>query len=227
MSSTKEVIQNEIRSIHTEIDTLNKNLDTLTWKYVQIEAQDIDYINKVFLKLQEYLIKYHSVVEADAVEILQTIRDGLTMGPIINNVSRLSKYDTHIHYDTILYEWKGQRIMYVRADRNTDNYYIESDSYNGMSMDELELEKSQVFNWWKSEYNVSEWKTIDLLEKLIKNSYTYIENTKSSISNIMDDLKTLPPELRLIRIVFDMKCSFHYLLHDEGSMYHVYQILPS
>lgn len=108
MSSTKDVIQNEIRIVHREIDALNEKLDTLTWKYVQIGAQNIDYINKIFLTLQQYLIKYHNVVESDATEILQTIRDGLTMGTIINNVSRRSKYDTHVFYDTILYEWKGQ-----------------------------------------------------------------------------------------------------------------------
>lgn len=240
MASTKEVIQNEIKTLHKNINYLNKKLDTLTWKYVQIGAQDIDYINKVFLKLQEYLIKYHNVIEADAVEILQTIRDGLTMGPISNNVSRHSKYDTYVSYDTILYEWKGHKIIYVRADRNSDNYYKEYDDYNGMSIDELELEKSQAFNWWKTEYKVSEWKTMDLLEKLIKNSYPYMENTTynpyystdipkpaSVISNILDDLKILPPELHLIRILFDMKCNFHYLLHDEGSIYNVYQLIPN
>lgn len=89
-----------------------------------------------------------------------------------------------------------------------------------MSMDDLELEKSQVFNWWKTEYKVSGWDTIDLLEKLIKNNGPVI-------SNIIDDLKILPPELRLIRIIFDMKCNFHYLLHDERDIYHVYQIMPN
>jgi hypothetical protein len=221
IDSENDIIR-EIRDIKQNMKSLSTRLDELTYDYVKMSAQSTEYIDGIFSTLHRYLTDTYHISESDSAEILHSIREGMTMGPISHTMSRITKYDTRVHYDSILYEWNGKRYMYVRADENSDNYYSGCDSYNGISVNELELESFEKYNWWKTDESIKktvEWyNAIDLLERLIKKSKSH--------NNILDDLKSLPPELRLFRIMFDMQGRLHYLIKDNESIKSVYECVP-
>jgi hypothetical protein len=224
MSYTDEEIKEIKRDIYKsrkELEYAKTKLDNNIFNYIYMRTRNTKYIKGVFDTLREYLVEYHSVPESDALEMFATFRKDITFGPITERLYRIDKHNNTIWYDTIVYGWGASHIAYVRADETSDGFQHDCTYYNGIDM--RDFENYEYPSWWKTTHSYEDdpkkwYKIKTTLETYITNSTSEAVTSLGHVSNIMDELRSLPPEIRLIRILFDMKEGFHYLLRNEENI---------
>jgi hypothetical protein len=184
--------------------------DTLTWTYVHTQASTPDFISTTLNKVRKYHSEHYTAGSFN--EFIALCKDHLTMAPIKSRIYRISKYGTRVAYDTVLYEWNGKRIVYMRADENCDHYYKDCQYFNGFSLEELEISYSDFpqIGWWKME-ELPTCKVKDAIEKCVKSSVR-----GAARIGLDAHLASIPDEYKLIVTLFDMCDSmYHYLLGED------------
>jgi hypothetical protein len=184
--------------------------DALTWTYVHTQASSPDFITVTLDKIRQYHSDHNFAGSIN--EFIALCKEHLTMAPIKSRIYRISKYGTRVAYDTVLYEWKGKRIMYVRADENCDHYYKDCQYFNGFSLEELEITHSDFpqIGWWKMEEQ-PRLQIGDAIEKCVKSSVG-----RPACIRFDDHLAGIPDEYKLIVTLFDMcDTRYHYLLGED------------
>lgn len=187
------------------INALKLETSTLVGQYVKSQATKN--VHEVIDKIKIYLEK-HYIVDSDFIDLL---RANITMVPITSRISRITKYNTRVFYDTVLYEWNGKRIMYIRADPNSDNYYKECDDFNGFEIDPSDFDcDERYYTWWKTDTDVHpEYKVEHAIEKVIK-------STRSSSSrNYNDYIVGIPDMFKIIVVIFDLINGYPYLIGED------------
>jgi hypothetical protein len=176
--------------------------------------------------LNTYLVKKYDVSQSDADNVLGLLQYGMTMAPVTQELYRTAKYGIRVWYDTILFEWFGVRVTYFRINENNESFN-EGDRYdNGFHMDKRDFDRFDNSVWWKTEYGSGEDKRdIDkfskTVEKMIINSTPddiYYSDKPKTPTNIIEELYSLPPEMRIIRLLFDMKDGCHYLIRNNTNI---------
>jgi hypothetical protein len=170
-------------------------------------------------------VKKYDVSQSDADDVLGLIRDGMTMAPVSQSLYRTAKYGIRVWYDTILFEWQGKRIAYFRINENNESFNDGDRDDNGFHMDKRDVDSFDNSMWWKTEYGSCEDKRYlnklaNTVENMIINSTddTYYNCKPKTPTNIIEELRSLLPEMRIIRLLFDMKDGCHYLIRNNANM---------
>jgi hypothetical protein len=201
----------KIRANEIAIKALEKDKDDLTWAYVHKQASNLDFIEKTMNEISTYLGKHYDPESVK--EFIELCNMNLVMAPIQTHVFRISKYNTRVGYNTVLYQWKGKRIMYIRASSNCDNYYEGCDDFNGFSLRDFEFSHADFpqLAWWKTDELPSNYTIDTLVEKRIKSS-----SNRPKPIGFDKCVADIPDEYKLIVALFDLSdIGYPYLIGEE------------
>lgn len=211
----------KIRANTIAIQALEKDKDDLTWAYVHRQASDSAFMDKTMDEIFTYLAKHYNPETIK--DFIGLCKENLTMTPVKTTLYRISKYSTRVKYDTVLYEWKGKRVMYVRASCNCDNYYKDCDTFNGFSLDEFEFTRSDfdALAWWKTDTMPTNYTIDTLVEKRIQSS-----DKRPARIGFDKCVADIPEEYKLIVALFDMSEGNYPYLIGEDKIEDVVCLLP-
>lgn len=213
-------IRSKLKQNQLAMLDLENERDELTWAYVHAQASTPEFITKTLEKIETYLADHYSFKSYN--KFIALCKEHLTMAPIKGKVYRISKYGTRVSYNTILYEWCGKRITYVRVSENCDHYYEGCDYFNGFHLNDFELTRSEFspIGWWnmkdKPVYTI-----VDTIEKRIKASSKNIKGF-----SFIEQLNSIQDEYKLIVALFDSCDSIYYYLLDEDLIEDVEAFCP-
>lgn len=211
--STMAELISQIQANAAIIKKLKETNDELTWKYVHLKASDPVLISKTLDNISKYLGKYYDSYS----EFIELCKSNLTMSPICHYIFRIdSKHNIRIKYDTILYEWNGKRVMYVRASKNWDMYYKDCNYWNGFDFDAFESDDLE-FMWWKTE---TDYLLMDHIEHQIE-----LTTHKRPKTSFADHVRGIRDQYKLIAALFDQSDYSHALL-GSGDIPDIYSFLP-
>lgn len=199
-------LRGAIRSNKRKISELVAENNVLTTNYILKQLRSADMIAETIDKIGTYLkSQYDSGFES----LLSSCRDHLTAMPVKNQIIRISKYGTRVHYDTVMYEWDGKRVAYVRANQNDDYYYDGCADWNGFTLKEFELsEDEKVENYvymWNTE-TAHNWSNVSAIERNVN-----LQGVRDFSKRLVD----VPPEFQLIVALFDKSEYCHYLISED------------
>ncbi len=204
----------QIRDNAAIIKKLKETNDELTWKYVNRKASDPYLISKTLGNISDYLGKYYNSYS----EFIELCRENLTMTPICQYIFGIdSKRNVRIKYDTILYEWNGKRVMYVRASKNWDMYNKDCNYRNGFDFNAFDDIEFPCETWWKTE---TDFRLMDHIEYQIE--LTAHKRPKTSFA---DHVRGIRDQYKLIVALFDQSDYSHALL-GSGDIPDVYSFMP-
>jgi hypothetical protein len=196
------------------IKKLKETNDELTWKYVHMKASEPSLISKTLGNISDYLGKYYDSYS----EFIELCKANLTMTPMCQSIFGIdSKRNIRIKYDTILYEWKGKRVMYVRASKNCDMYHKDCNYWNGFNFDAFDDVEFPCETWWKTE---TDFLLMDHIEYQIE--LTAHKRPKTSFA---DHVRGIRDQYKLIAALFDQSDYSHALL-GSGYVPDVYSFTP-
>lgn len=144
--SVLQSLHDRLMANKTAIAKLKEESDALTWEYVRTGASDRRVIDESIAAIELYLKRHYTAIPEGFLELL---RANITMAPITETLFTISKYGTQIRHNTVLYEWQGKRVMYVRADENCDHYYAGCDFYNGFDLND-DMRADCKLPWWRT-----------------------------------------------------------------------------
>lgn len=207
ISQIRDEIISQIRDNASIIKKLKETNDEMTWKYVHLGASDPSLISKTLENISDYLGKYYDSYS----EFIELCNANLTMTPMCQSIFGIdSKRNIRIKYDTILYEWKGKRVMYVRASKNCDMYHKDFNYWNGFDFDAFD---DIEFPWWKTE---TDFLLMDHIEYQIE-----LTDHKRPKTSFMDHVRGIRDQYKLIVALFDQSDYSHALL-GSGDVPDVY-----
>jgi hypothetical protein len=196
-------IASSIRDISSKIAALESERDVLYYEYLKKS------VNTEKAKIVEAIRVYmdaHGFTNYE--RFISLASTHLTMAPVGDLLSRNTKYGTVVTYDTVLYEWDNKKVMYVRANANCDNYFMDCDLFNRFAIDEMEYYPIQIsYGFWKSDKDVVK-RYKDDIERIIKTPHQKKRDFEEYTSAI-------PPEYKLIVILFDVMEGLHYCIREE------------
>ena len=200
----------------SEINKLRHENEELTWTYVHAHASPPLAIHSAVDGIEKYLRSHYASVDA---AFIASMRKNFTLCPMTEKLFRITKYNTRMSYDLVLYEWCGERIMYIRADSNNDCYYEGCDSFNGFKLDAAEFDTDgdlRYNTWWKTAA-LPEYAMVDKIEKCIKRRYDG--------SDFAERCEGIPDKYKPIVAIFDKSERVHYLI-CEDILPRAYEFMP-
>lgn len=230
LSNTIEENELNIKESEDELETLfveklqeseriKNEHDDVMYELVKLRARCREHINNVISAVQTYIVKTYGDCDMGVLNILRT---GLTMCPMSVPLYRQcdNKRSMQIYYNALLYEWKGRRIMYVRADHTAEGYYDDCDNYNGFMfrIEDRDWLTVPKYSWWSTEGKGYETEDANYdheckIETIIKYNREHICTA----------IHTLPPEYWLIPIVFDLARGSLSLFRSDRTLPHISQ----
>jgi hypothetical protein len=197
------ILERRIKENELKIHELKQENEALTWQFVHEKATQKHVIHAEIEKIKQYVEKHYGSDSA----FVELLHKNITMAPMTDSLFRMTKYNTRVSYNTVLYEWNGQRIMYIRADPNSDHYYSECDSFNGFDVGEID-----THSWWKTDTEaIPDYNVVLAIEKAIT-------SRKFDCSNVPDMYKILVA-------IFDLNTRSPYLITDD-ILAKSYEFLP-
>lgn len=202
----------KLKANRAAIQALEADTDQLTWAYVHGYASNPTCIDSALKEIKHYLSAHYPA--ESITEFIDVCKKNLTMAPIKTRIFHISKYNTRVKYDTVLYEWNGKRVMYVRADGNCDNYYAECDAFNGFRLHDFELTREEFhpLAWWKTDEPSIPYAMNTLVENRIRSSLCRPAPPIGFDTVVAD----IPEAYKLIVALFDLSDGdYHYLLCED------------
>jgi hypothetical protein len=200
--------ENEYIDLDVQIKDLQIKKNDVLYKYIKEKSNAS--IESTIANIGKYL---HEANYVHYEHFLEECKKHLTMCPISDSVRRETKYGSKVNYDSILYEWDGRRIMYVRADPNSDCYYSGCDEFNTFSNDVISSCYPIIFqyNFWDTEGAVD----FDLQQSIEEIIISNKKNKKIK-KNFKTLTSSLPIEFCLIIAAFDLSyCNYHCCIGEE------------
>lgn len=221
IAGAESELENLFIEKHEEKERVKKEYDGLMYKLVSLRARCREHIYYALSQIQAYITKEYGACDIGMINVL---RDGLTMCPISIQLYRRSddKWCTQIRHNAILYEWKGKRIMYNRADNKAEGYYDDCDEYNGLTGLTSEINDREWFasprkyTWFSTDWDETTDGAYDKAYMLHCEIETIVKYNRK---NICTAVRTLPPQYWLIPMVFDLSQGYPQLLCNTNTLY--------
>jgi hypothetical protein len=215
-AETESELISVLRANTIRIKELKDMNDELTWKYVHRKASDPTQIAETLDTISKYLAKYYDSYS----DFIDLCKANLTMVPVYETIFQMSEYHTRIKYDTVLYEWAGKRVMYVRASKNWEHYHKSCDYWNGFSFESFDFDDLQnpSYPWWKTE---TDFLLMDHLEHQIELS----ASKRRSKPSFSEHVRGIRDQYKLLAALFDQSDYSHSVIGD-GKIPGVYRFLP-
>ena len=197
----------QLREYETNLSLIQKlklRNDDIQYNYIKSRTPEIkeEFLNKMSSYLdQEHFYNYD--------QFLKDCAEHITWGPVSDIVTHITKYETIVHCDYILYEWDNERILYVRISPGSSYYYKELSQINGFCL--KSIVKELPFSFIKSS-NKHSMLLVDTLEKSIELSDNYKKNMDKNVKIILEELDN---KYHLIRMAFDCSSYNHYCIGEE------------
>lgn len=202
IKESEDELETQCVEKRTELRRIIKESDAIIYELVKLRAQCREHINNVLSAIQAHITKTYGDCDASVMNIL---RAGLTMCPMSVPLYRQcdNKRWVQIYYHGVLYEWKGRRIMYVRADHKAEGYYDDCDGYNGFmyTIEDSDWLTAPKYSWWSTESGRDTYDDNYYHECQIETIVKY------NREHICTAIRTIPHEYWLIPIIFDLSLS--------------------
>jgi hypothetical protein len=211
MSISLSDLKAKLKANREAIQALEVDTDQLTWAYVHGYASNPTCVDDALKEIKDYLAAHYPA--ESITEFIEMCKKNLTMAPIKTRIFRISKYNTRVKYDTVLYEWNGKRVMYVRASGNCDNYYAECDAFNGFRLNDFESTRGEFpsLAWWKTDEPPIPYAINTLVENRIRSSLC-----RPAPIGFDTCVADIPEAYKLVVALFDLSDGdYHHLLRED------------
>lgn len=168
-------LRQEYNQVQQQIISLKKHAAELEWQYVKATAPSAE----ITIAALKTALAEGGFTDLD---VLDELTHHITAGPVCTSFQYCGKHETQVMCNSIMYEWDGQRIVYVFA--NDNNWF------NGHTINR-ELLIGQVYDFWYE----------DVIEQQDRNLHECIINN-ARIKDLAALMNPIPGRYKLLVAAF-------------------------